>query len=1090
MTINNNNIEMAERGSVVFAPDDGSIERPAKKMVEGPLYMETEEVMPELASRASAAEQKDEARKALALNLDRRDFLKFFGATAVASSAACVRRPAEKAIPYVTQPIDFVPSVADNYATTCGECAAGCGLVIKTREGRPVKIEGNPEHPISQGGTCTLGQASLQGLYHTERRKSPLLKRVSRADQISWDDTYELLAKEFAGKKVAILTGGSTGHRHQFYREWLKAIGSSESRLYTYESNALYAAMAQAHGMAFGFEAMPRVDLRQARTIVGIGSDFLDVGVSPVFFAKNFSDSRTLKGGDPTSMARLVQFEAAMTITGGRADERHVIPPNGELVTTLLLMKSLVERADVKGSPNAKAIAKKILAANDAVLGSGYETVGVNRAVFDKLAGEMIKHQSVMFAGGSHSFDEQATTLQAAAIVVNELVGAYGSALMLDRGWMVSPVKPGDMKRFVQDVHGASGLDVLIIIDTNPAFTLPASFGFAGAVKSIPLVVSMQTQPVETDDLAHYILPVNHFLESWGDEQPAAGFWSARQPAVLATTDSRQSEDVLLWIAAHMKRPMPYSDYRAYIRDRWKAVAALVDAKGDFDNFFKAVLRRGFVGKLAARGNEQMRDMSGSLKAGKLPAAGTLRLLAPLDVRLNDGRGANKPVLQEVGDAMTTITWDTWVAMNPETAKKMGLRRNDVLKVVSDAGTIEAALYPLPGVHADAVVIHRGNGHAQGVSKISGGNGVDPLVLFAKAIDSATGMPVTSGAVVKVATTGQIFQLAAMQKHNDLANRRDIVKKLTVVQAAEKMLKRQDLDQVPDLYPAMYDTQTYRWGLSVDLTKCTGCGACQVACAQENNIPQVGREQINMGREMHWVRLDRYFEGDSNNPQVSIQPMMCQQCSHAPCEAVCPVFATVHDPEGINSMTYNRCIGTRYCGNACPYKVRRFNWWTHRWNMIGDRLQDRNIRALNPDVTVRTRGVMEKCNFCFQRIREAKHHAKVQNRTIVDGEIRTACEQVCPSDAIVFGNLKDPESRVSRLRADGRSYLALGGDPEIKEYGLKTLPNVSYVSHVSHREGFGVSLHSGPSVHGLHGTDAKKESQAPGHGQSEEHKGH
>jgi len=1084
MTINNlesgkqgTEVEMDERGPVVFGPVDEPFERPAEKMVAGPLYMETEEVMPELAPLASAKEQKDEARKALSLNLDRRDFLKLFSATAVAGSAACVRRPAEKAIPYVNQPVDFVPSVANNYATTCGECASGCGLVVKTKEGRPVKIEGNPEHPISQGGTCTMGQAALQGLYHPERRKSPLLKRANRADSISWDDTYEMLAKDFTGKKVGILTNGSTGHRHQFYREWLKATGGAESRLYTYESNALYAAVAQAHSLAFGFEALPRVDLRQAKTIVGIGSDFLDVGVSPVFFAKNFSDARNIKAG---SMARLVQFEAAMTMTGGRADERHVIAPNSELVTILLLMKALTDRADAKGSANAKAIAKKILAANSATLGGGHEAVGVDKAVFETLAADMIKNQSVVFAGGSHSFDDQGTALQVAAIVVNELIGAYGSALMLDRGWMVSPVKPGDLKRFAQE---AAGLDALIIIDTNPAFTLPASFGFAEAVAKIPVVVSMQSQPMETDDLAKYVLPVNHSLESWGDEQPAAGFWSARQPTVLATTDSRQTEDVLLWIAAHMKRPMPYSDYRAYIRERWKAVAALVDAKGDFENFFSAVLRRGFVGRLATRGNDSLRDVTVAVKANNLPSAGTLRLLAPLDVRLNDGRGANKPVLQEVGDAMTTITWDSWVAMNPETAKKMGLRRNDMLKVESEAGTVQAALYPLPGLHADAVIIHRGNGHAKHISKISGGNGVNPLALFANGTDSATGMPVTSGAMVKVATTGKIFQLAAMQKHNDLANRRDIVKKLSVAQAAEKMNNRHNLDEVPDLYPAMYNTVDYRWGLSVDLTKCTGCGACQVACAQENNIPQVGREQINLGREMHWIRLDRYFEGDTNNPQVSIQPMMCQQCSHAPCEAVCPVFATVHDPEGINSMTYNRCIGTRYCANACPYKVRRFNWWTHRWNMIGDRLQDRNLRALNPDVTVRTRGVMEKCNFCFQRIRDAKHVAKIQDRKVMDGEIRTACEQVCPSDAIVFGNLKDPNSRVAQLRADGRSYLALGGDPEMKEYGLKTLPNVSYVSQVSHREGFGDSLHSG---HGAHGTGAKQDSQ----GKSEEHKGH
>jgi molybdopterin-containing oxidoreductase family iron-sulfur binding subunit len=260
------------------------------------------------------------------------------------------------------------------------------------------------------------------------------------------------------------------------------------------------------------------------------------------------------------------------------------------------------------------------------------------------------------------------------------------------------------------------------------------------------------------------------------------------------------------------------------------------------------------------------------------------------------------------------------------------------------------------------------------------------------------------------------------------------------------------MDDVPDLYPALYKDVEHRWGLSVDLSKCTGCGACMVACATENNVPMVGREQILLGREMHWIRLDRYFAGDVDNPQVTVQPMMCQQCSHAPCEAVCPVYATQHDPEGINSMTYNRCIGTRYCANACPYKVRRFNWWTHKWNVVGDRLVDRNPRVLNPDVTVRTRGVMEKCNFCFQRVREAKHRAKETKRKIQDGEIRVACEQTCPSDAIVFGNLLDPQSRVAALRKDQKSYMALNGIPGVHPYGIKTLPNVTYVKHISWAE--------------------------------------
>jgi molybdopterin-containing oxidoreductase family iron-sulfur binding subunit len=312
-----------------------------------------------------------------------------------------------------------------------------------------------------------------------------------------------------------------------------------------------------------------------------------------------------------------------------------------------------------------------------------------------------------------------------------------------------------------------------------------------------------------------------------------------------------------------------------------------------------------------------------------------------------------------------------------------------------------------------------------------------------------------------------MYRLAAMQKSHDIGNRTAIIKKYDVADLAT-VLRKRSLDDVPDLYPALIEDQKaeYRWGMSIDLTKCSGCGACMAACAVENNIPQIGREQILLGREMHWVRLDRYFAGDVDNPQVSFQPMMCQQCTHAPCEAVCPVIATSHDPEGINAMTYNRCIGTRYCANACPYKVRRFNWWTHKWGVMGDRPQDRMPRAMNPEVTVRTRGVMEKCNFCTQRVRQAKYTAKEQSRTVRDGELLTACAQVCPSDAIIFGNLKDQSSRVSLERKDHRSYLALGGDPDKNEFGLKTMPNVSYMAIVAHRAPLGTGQESHGGGHG------------------------
>jgi molybdopterin-containing oxidoreductase family iron-sulfur binding subunit len=437
--------------------------------------------------------------------------------------------------------------------------------------------------------------------------------------------------------------------------------------------------------------------------------------------------------------------------------------------------------------------------------------------------------------------------------------------------------------------------------------------------------------------------------------------------------------------------------------------------------------------------------------------------VAPFDHRLFDGRGAHLPILQEIGHGLTTIAWDSWVAINPNTAQRLGLKRNDVVKVEGPNGSFEAAVFPLPGVHKDAVVVPRGNGHTNEASTISKGVGVNPLVAFEAKFDAVTGHAVTIASGVKLVSTGKVYRLAAMQKHADIGNRLDIVKKMSLKTAQERQNKTVDLDTVPDLYPKLEEAE-HRWGMAVDLEKCTGCGACMVACSLENNIPQVGRDQILMGREMHWIRLDRYYAGDVDNPEVSFQPVMCQQCNHAPCEAVCPVFATVHDPEGINAMVYNRCVGTRYCANACPYKVRRYNWWTHKWNEIGKREVDRNPRALNPDVTVRTRGVMEKCNFCYGRLRDAKHDAKQWNRPVRDGDAKVACQQTCPTDAIIFGNIKDEKSQIFHARKDQRSYAMLGGDPEHKHYGLKTLPNVSYLADVTIHEP--ITNHGHSSDHG------------------------
>jgi molybdopterin-containing oxidoreductase family iron-sulfur binding subunit len=1029
----------------VFAPS-GDFEESSGEVEASPYYAAAEEVMPELEASDVHYAGSKASSIGKAFPVDRRDFMRLFSLGAVAASAACVRRPPEAVIPYVSQPIDSVPGVATHYATTCGACPAACGVMVKTREGRPVKLEGISDHPINQGALCGLGQASIQGLFHPERLTAPLLRQEWTYTPVSWDRVFAVLKERLKDKKrLGIFTGGSTGHRQQFFREALQQLGADESLLYTWEANGLFAAQAKAHELAFGIAQIPRVEFHQAKFVVGIGSDVHELGVSPVAQAKGMSQSLSYADG---TMGTFVQFEANMTLSGAAADERIVIAPGSELAVAILLVKQLFDHPLARGSAEERAHVQQALGQQSEVLAKGYEVAGVSPERMKTLADELLNNPSLILAGGSSTFSNDATVLQLFAVMANILIGAYGKSLLLDKGWMPSPVVCGDVERFLKD---APSLDALFIIDSDPLFTLPAASGVRELLKKIPLVVSMQAFPVSSDECAHLILPTHHYLESWGDEQAVAGFWSIRQPAVRPTTGSRQAEDVLLWLLAYLDKSLPYQDYLAYLKSKWQDLHHLMAPTVDFDTFFQAVQRKGYISHLSSQTVGNLKPLAPHTPARPLPGSETLYLVSPLDHRLQDGRGAHLPILQETADGLTTATWDSWAAMNPNTMARLKLTRNQVVKIKAAGGEISVVLYPLPGVHPHLVVVARGNGSQDKRNTIARGVGVNPLGVYPAEFDALSGQPLSSGCEISLSGTSEMHRLATLQKHHDIAGRKEIIKNYSLGEMQNRRNVTLDLDKVPDLFPSL-EVAEHRWGMSIDLNKCNGCGACVAACAIENNVPQVGREQILLGREMHWIRLDRYFAADVDRPRITFQPLLCQQCNHAPCEAVCPVFATTHDPEGINAMTYNRCVGTRYCANACPYKVRRFNWWTHAWGTMGERPQDRNPRALNPDVTVRTRGIMEKCNFCVGRLREAKHTAKIEGRPLRDGEVKVACQQTCPSEAIVFGNLNDTNSKVAHERRSSRAYLMLGGDPEHGHYGLKTLPNVNYLAKVHHGE--------------------------------------
>lgn len=1038
-------------GREIELDDHLPLEAPAKAIEEGPLYRSIGEVEGDLQPTegpGSEASADDSVRSSLSTKaaVDRRDFLKLFSSSAlIASTAACVRRPIETAVPYVDQPADQVLGKPVTYATT-SPSTNGTGLLVKTREGRPVIIEGNPSHPLSQGATSSQEQASIVSLYSPERPKAPQA-RIGNGKLVdgSWEDVLERLAGDVKGKKVAIFTGGSTGHRNGFFRDWLTKIGSDPKLLYTYESQPLVSSIVAAHKLAFGVEASPRASLNKSSFVVGFGSAFQDAGVMETFDTKSFyqgQDFRRSKKG------RFVQFESRYTNTGTAATDRYPIHPGDELLMTLAFVRALLGEDKKKGSKAEIAAIEALVVDHGAAIDEALARAHIDPKVIKTLAQKAIANgKAVILAAQSGAADENATRLQLAAICANILVGSYGNGILnLKRGWLKPRTALGDLERFIKDA-GANAFDALIVIDSNPAFTIPESTGIREVLKAVPTLVSIQSFPTETCELAGYRLNGHHFLESWGDEEPVAGFHCTRQPTVRPFTDSRQAEDILLWLAAKNGQSMGLKDYRQYLKQKWKPIHAKLGKDLTEDRFFDVILRTGFVGKLDSQNVGALQDISRFFKDMQ-KTEDQLSFSAYLDPRLTDGAYAEVPILQEAPDALTSICWDTWVALSPKRCRELGVQYNSLVKITGANGkSVEAAVYPLPGLHDNTVAMPRGNGHNDSLSKVTAGLGIDPLQLLAPAFDPLSGAVVTAGQKVTVEKTGRFYYLCATQKHNDIANRTDILKFVSEEKLVKNQFKTKNLDDVPDLYPKL-EKGEYFWGMSVDFSRCNGCSACSIACSIENNVPTVGREQIMAGRTMTWIRSDRYFSGPVDNPKVNFQPVMCQQCQHAPCEPVCPVFATSHDPNGINIQTYNRCVGTRYCANSCPYKVRRFNWFTHKWNVVSDNPLDRNIRALNPEVTVRTRGVMEKCTFCIQRIREARHEAKKEGRKVRDGEVVTACEMACPSNAIVFGDLKNPASRSNKLRKDYRAYLMLNGDHEHKHYGIKTLPNVSYLAAI------------------------------------------
>jgi anaerobic selenocysteine-containing dehydrogenase/Fe-S-cluster-containing dehydrogenase component len=1014
----------------------------------------------------------------------RRDFLKVVGASGAALAATgCLPEDSGKLIPYVHSPDETVPGVSTYYASTCRECSAGCGLIVETRDGRAIKLEGNPDHPLNHGALCARGQAALQGLYNPDRLRSPMVKENGAWKAITWDDAITRLSQTLSQSRATaansiFLNQHESGAFARFLEGWLAAYGMPAQLSVDFESdNAAIEANRRTYGVAW-----PSLSFQDARLIISFGADFLESWGANVPQQLDFAEARAKLAGAP----RFWYIGPRRSLTGLNADEWIACKPGSELsIANALAKKTTIQQA-----------------ATDS---------GVDAATLQRLADELAASQHALALAGTTGADALDVALAVAAI--NAANGAVGTT-----------IKPADpitsFDGIASDDHVLAAVErmragqagIVFVRGCNPAYALPKAAKFAEAFAKASYRVSFSSQPDETTELCDLVIPDLHALESWGDAEPVRGTLSLQQPAMDPVFSALQGSTADALIAVAKKDPtiggkFPATDFRTYYINNFPGGAPAL----------AAALPKGL-----ASATRPPRPPAPAVAAGpKSPAIGgtqgDLFLVAYQSPVLGDGRGANKPWLQELPDPVTKITWSTWVELHTETAQRLGIDRGDILEVKTANGTIRAPAFPYMGIHKDAIAIPTGQGHratasipkfepkSHDPSRVQWGYGRYARDLGANVGDllpvdtDAAGALVLTSTKASVSKTGDQITLpstegSARQHGRGIAravNAADINKPPTG--ESETIPGNASHEFLPGLRsPVAADAQgdlgaptaanhgkdkglynpnnplgmtKRRWAMTVDLARCTGCSACVTACYAENNIPTVGAYwqnatiwaterpgfNIERGREMNWIRLERYFEGNPDGRfgepfETRFIPMMCQHCGNAPCEPVCPVYATYHSPDGLNVQVYNRCVGTRYCSNNCPYKVRYFNWFGY-----GE--EDRKQYAfpeplnwqLNPDVTVRGKGVMEKCSFCVQRIRETENRAALEHRSVQPDEFTTACAQACPSRAITFGDVADENWTVAHRVDDVRAYHVFEE--------LNTFTAVVYLKKVNHPAG-------------------------------------
>jgi Fe-S-cluster-containing dehydrogenase component len=1006
---------------------------------------------------------------------NRRDFLKFlgFGLGAATVAAGC-DIPVKRAIPYVVKPEEIVPGVANYYASSFVNGGDYCSILVKTREGRPIKIEGNDLSPLSKGGTSARTQASVLSLYDTNRVPSPMMKGDDGWKSSSWADVDKIMMTtcQASGNIRIISNTNMSPSSKKALSEFAAKYPNAKVVVYDPVS---YSALLEANGQNFGKKAVPSYHFDKANVIVSFNADFLGTWISPIEYAGDYIKNRRIDDVTKAKMSRHIQVESHMSMTGSNADNRILVKPSEQGVAIAHLYNNIV--------------------------GGSVSTSGLNdkaKKALSKVAEELKANAGAcLVVSGSNVVAEQ---LMVNAI--NDKLGNYGNTINMAIASNQAQGSDADFSALVSEMKAGS-VDLVMVMNANPAYDAPMAKEFAGALTKVKNKISFNGTVDETTELCDIIAPGHHFLESWGDVEAKEGMYSLIQPTIAPLFDTRQAElSLLIWAEStniDKANPQPYYEY---VKNNWKNTVFPIQNKvSSFTGFWDSCVHDGVFNVEKTSGSNSFSSVAISGDITK-PSGKELEISFFETVNIGNGQYASNPWLMEMPDPVTRTSWGNYLAVpvNFDGVRTMvgfqDLKDGDLVELSIGSskytvpvmqqfgqmpGTVAIALgYGRTGagatgnnigvnINPDVTLV---NGYRQNynsnvsVSRKTGEEKDFSCVQYhhtigVKGVDTATGKEINADEAALVffdyftGVTG--FQGALTERSvvytahvNDLANS---VEGLTKKRKHAQHLNEQ---QIYRGYDHNYKLG-HHWGMHVDLNACIGCGACTVACMAENNVPVVGKHEVSRHHEMSWLRIDRYFYGDVENPNTIYQPMMCQHCDNAPCENVCPVNASNHSSEGLNQMAYNRCIGTRYCANNCPYKVRRFNWLDYTTADIFPGNQPKvasesipfgadNLTrmVLNPDVTVRSRGVIEKCSFCVQRIQEGKLAAKVEGRSLVDGDVKTACQTSCPTGAITFGDMNHKDDLLSGKLESPLNYIAL------EEINVRS--SVTYTMKVNNRD--------------------------------------